>query len=324
VAALEPETEEIKQSGRLAGITKWLVPVLVSAAAFYFLLGRIDFGEVLRHVDARVGAIMIPAVLLYGVVSLWIEAQTLNLLASPSSASLDKWTCAKIKAASYPLGLLNYALGAGGLTYLLRRRGNLGISNAAGIVILIALFDLGFLLLLSAFGAVLLSTQTIALQASAIALAVVAILIGFALLRAKFSLGPLDRLRELELFRAARETEISRLAILAVLRLAFVISFIMLCGTALLVFDIRVPLGDLVVGVAAVSLVASLPIAVAGLGTGQVAFVFMFRHWGSPEILLASNLALSAGLIVMRAGVGLLFAGEFTREALAAARETKA
>jgi hypothetical protein len=256
-------------------------------------------------------------------VSLWIETQTLNMLAAPSSSSLDKWTCAKIKAASYPLGLLNYALGAGGLTYLLRRRGNLGTSNAAGIVILIALFDLGFLLLLSAFGAVLLSTETLAVQASAIVGAVVAILIGFALLRADFSLGPLDRLRDLEIFRAARETEIARLAILAVLRLSFVISFIMLCGTALLVFDVRVPLGDLVVGVAAVSLVASLPIAIAGLGTGQVAFVFMFRHWGSPEILLASNLTLTVGLIVMRASVGLLFAGEFTREALAAARETK-
>jgi hypothetical protein len=324
LAALESQNGEAKQSSRTVAIAKWLVPVLVSAGAFWLLLGRLDFGEVLRHVDARVGAIMIPAVLLYGVVSLWIEAQTLNLLAAPSSASLDKWTCAKIKAASYPLGLLNYALGAGGLTYLLRRRGNLEISNAAGIVILIALFDLGFLLLLSAFGAVLLSTQTIALQASAIALAVVAILIGFALLRAKFSLGPLDRLRNLELFRAARETEISRLAILAALRLGFVISFIMLFGTALLVFDIRVPLGDLVVGVAAVSLVASVPIAVAGLGPGQIAFVFMFRHWGSPEILLASNLVLSAGLIVMRASVGLLFAREFTREALAAARETKA
>ena len=79
----------------------------------------------------------------------------------------------------------------------------------------------------------------------------------------------------------------------------------------------------LAVGVAAVSLVASLPIAVAGLGTGQVAFVYMFRHWGSPEILLASNLALTVGLILMRAGTGLIFAREFTREALAAAREAK-
>ena len=300
---------------------RWLLPVIVSAAAFTLLLRRIDFVEVLRHVDSSVAAVLIPSILLYGAVSLWIEAQSLSRLAASNSPDLSKWTCAKIKAASYPLGLLNYALGAGGLTYLLRRRGGLAISQAAGIVILIALFDLGILLLLAAFGAVLLSSETVALQASVIAVGVIGIAAGFTFLRASISMGPLDRIRDLEIFRAARETPPIRLAALACLRFAFVVSFVLLCGAALVAFDIRVPLGDLVVGVAAVSLVASLPIAVAGLGTGQVTFVFMFRHWASPEILLASNLALTAALILMRSGVGLIFAREFTREALAAARE---
>lgn len=302
-------------------VAKWLLPVAVSAAAFWLLLRQIDFAAVLQHADAGIAAKLIPVVLAYGALSLWIEAQTLSLLAAPSSSVLGKWTCAKMKAASYPLGLLNYALGAGGLTYLLRRRGGLRISEAAGIVMLIALFDLGLLLLLSALGVMLLSTQKVALQIGVIAVGMIGIAAGFAFLRTPISMGPLDRIRDLELFRAARETPMDRLAVLALLRLGFVVSFILLCGTALAVFDIWVPPGDLAVGVAAVSLVASLPIAVAGLGTGQLAFVYMFRHWGSPEILLASNLALTAGLILMRAGTGLIFAREFTREALAAARE---
>ena len=111
---------------------------------------------------------------------------------------------------------------------------------------------------------------------------------------------------------------------LALLRFCFVMSFILLCGAALAAFDVWVPAGDLAVGMSAVSLVASLPIAVAGLGTGQVTFVYMFRHWGSPEVLLASNLTLTAALIVMRASIGLIFAREFTSEALAAARESSA
>ena len=304
-------------------VAKWLLPVVVSGAAFSLLLRQIDFAAVLQHADAGIAAKLIPVVLAYGALSLWIEAQTLSLLAAPSSSVLGKWTCAKMKAASYPLGLLNYALGAGGLTYLLRRRGGLRISEAAGIVMLIALFDLGLLLLLSALGVMLLSTQKVALQIGVIAVGMIGIAAGFAFLRTPISMGPLDRIRDLELFRAARETPMDRLAVLALLRLGFVVSFILLCGTALAVFDIWVPPGDLAVGVAAVSLVASLPIAVAGLGTGQLAFVYMFRHWGSPEILLASNLALTAGLILMRAGTGLIFAREFTREALAAAREAK-
>ena len=305
-------------------VARWLLPVAVSSAAFVLLLRRIDLGEVLQHVDAGVAARLVPALLVYGVVSLWIEAQTLSYLAAPGSSVLDKWTCARMKAASYPLGLLNYALGAGGLTYLLRRRGGMRISEAAGIVMLIALFDLGLLLLLSALGVMLLSTQEVALQVGVIAIGMIAIASGFGFLRAGISMGPLDRIRDLELFRAARETPLDRLAILALLRLGFVVSFILLCGAALAAFDIWIPLGDLVVGTAAVSLVASLPIAVAGLGTGQVAFVYMFRHWGSPEVLLASNLALTAGLILMRASIGLIFAREFTREALAAVREEKA
>lgn len=309
----------------MAGLTrrvlKWILPIVVSGAAFALLLRQIEFREVMTHVDARAASILVPTVLLYCAISLWIEAVTLNRMAAPSSSELGRWTCARIKAASYPLGLLNYALGAGGLTYLLRRRGGLRISEAAGIVILIALFDLGILLLLSAFGAVLLSTQPVALQAGVIVTGVVGIVAGFVFLRTPISMGVLDRVRDLEVFSAARTTPIDRLALLAGLRLCFVVSFVMLCGVALLAFGVRVPLGDLVVGVAVVSLVASLPIAVAGLGTGQVAFVFMFRHWGSPEILLASNLALTAALILIRASMGLVFAHEFTREAMLAARE---
>jgi hypothetical protein len=191
-------------------------------------------------------------------------------------------------------------------------------------VILIALFDLGLLLLLSALGVMLLSTQRVVLQISVIAVGMIGIVAGFTFLRANISMGPLDRIRDLELFTAARTTPMGRLLLLALLRLGFVVSFILLCGAALAAFDIRVPLGDLVVGTAVVSLVASLPIAVAGLGTGQVAFVYMFRHWGSPEVLLASNLALTASLILMRASIGLIFAREFTREALAGARESRA
>jgi hypothetical protein len=301
---------------------KWLLPVVVSGAAFALLLQQIDLGDVLERVDARAASILIPTVLVYCAVSLWIEAQSLSRLSAPNASGLGMWICARMKAASYPLGLLNYALGAGGLTYLLRRRGGLRISEAAGIVILIALFDLGILLALSAFGAVLLSTQPVALQVGVILTGVVGIVVGFVFLRVKTSMGALDRIRDLEIFRAARVTPMSRLMLLAVLRLGFVISFILLCGAALATFDIWVPLGDLIVGVAAVSLVASLPIAVAGLGTGQVAFVFMFRHWGSPETLLASNLALTAALILIRASMGLVFAHEFTREALVAVRES--
>ena len=94
-----------------------------------------------------------------------------------------------------------------------------------------------------------------------------------------------------------------------------------MAAVALLAFHVNLPLGDMVVGFTAVSLIAALPIAVSGLGTGQAVWLFVFRHWSDPETLLASSLVLSMGLILLRAGIGVLFARELTREAIEAARE---
>ena len=70
-----------------------------------------------------------------------------------------------------------------------------------------------------------------------------------------------------------------------------------------------------------VSGVSALPIAVAGLGTGQAAFLVAFRGVAPPETLLALSLALSTGMIAVRGTMGLVFAREFAREAAADARE---
>jgi len=111
---------------------------------------------------------------------------------------------------------------------------------------------------------------------------------------------------------------VSELVELGVLRLCFLGSFIALAWAALTAFGVAVPIGDLIVSVCAVTLISTIPVSVAGLGTSQVAFVYFFRHWADDETLLACSLALSGGLITLRAAIGIVFAREFTREALAA------
>jgi hypothetical protein len=189
---------------------------------------------------------------------------------------------------------------------------------------LISLFDLGLLLALTALGAGLLSTREPAVQASFGVAAVVAITAGVAFLRTSASFRSLDRVRSLEFFRALREASPRILVELGILRLLFLLCFVGLGAAALEAFGISVTLGDLIVNLAGVALVSVLPIAVAGLGTGQVAFVYLFRGWADPGTLLACSLTLSAGLITMRAGMGMMFARELTREALVAARKAEA
>ncbi|MDP6242425.1 MAG: hypothetical protein QF462_03770, partial [Myxococcota bacterium] len=60
------------------------------------------------------------------------------------------------------------------------------------------------------------------------------------------------------------------------------------------------------------------------IGPGQIAAVEIFQGTATPETLLALSLVLSTGLIGLRATTGLLFAREFTREALEQTRGEKA
>lgn len=67
--------------------------------------------------------------------------------------------------------------------------------------------------------------------------------------------------------------------------------------------------------------VSALPIAAGGLGTGQIVFVELFSGLAPDAQLLAASIVFSIGMILARALIGFFFAPEFTREALAAARE---
>ena len=304
-------------------LVRWITPFVVTAAAVSYLFSTIDMGGVIEHLDLHAAAVLIPALLAFGAVSLVLEALSLTRLARPKHGRLDFVTAARIKAASYPLALLHYALGTGGLSVLLSRRAGNGLADALGVVVLISLFDMGMQLLMVVTGVALLGSDLVAMRAGVVIATVTAFLGGFAVLRAPVSLGSFDRIRNLSLFTAARTTPVPLLLQLGVLRLLFALSFISLAQAALYAFDLPVPLGHLIVGIPLLVVVSLIP-AVAGLGPGQIAFVEIFSRWGDDETLLACSLALSAGLIVLRASIGLAFAREFTREAMTEAREAEA
>jgi uncharacterized membrane protein YbhN (UPF0104 family) len=206
------------------------------------------------------------------------------------------------------------------MAVLLRRRTGLSLADAAGAVAFISAIDLGVLLTL---GAIVLLETPLA-QAGMVLLAVGGIAGGLTLLRTPADLGPLERLRSLALFRAPRTTPLRPMIELLAIRVVFVACFITLAGAALLGFGVEVPLGPLIVGVIGVAVVGALPIALAGLGTGQAAFVYLFRDYADPATLLACSLALSAGLLALRGAIGVFFARELTREAMDAARKVEA
>lgn len=304
-------------------ILRWTLPFVVSATLMSWLFLRIDVTGVLDKIDTESAAVIVPALLAYGLISLVLEAQSMARVLVTSSQPLSAWVCARVKAASYLFGIFHYALGAGVLAVLLQRRARIGLADAAGAVGFLAVLDLGLLLFFAAVGASILTNEAPALRAGVLTVATLGLIGGFVFLRAPGSLGPLERIRNWNAFRAVRTTPMRILIELLLLRFFFVLAFIGLAAAALAAYNIEVPTGDLVINVAAVALIAALPIAFSGLGTGQAAFVYLFRHWSDPETLLACSLVLSVGLITLRVATGLIFARELTHEAAVAAKEVE-
>jgi Lysylphosphatidylglycerol synthase TM region len=293
-----------------------LLPFAVTVGIFYAISRRVDWLDVFAHLRPDTLVILLPALLAWAALSLGIDA--VSLLRSGAAPGPGAFvSMARLKAATYPLGLLHYALGAGGLVVLLRRRAGLALADATGIVMLLAAFDLLALLLVAALAGAWLATDEVALRAGIVVGALVAAPLGLLALRTEASLGPLEPLRRLRALRAAREIPTARLVQLLALRLLFVVTFVALGGAALAAFGIHPRLSALIVGFAQVALVAALPIAVAGLGTSQAAFLYVFRSLAPADELLACSVALSAGMIAVRVALGLAFVREFSHAPVA-------
>jgi hypothetical protein len=301
----------------IAGSTaRRVAPVLVTLATLGWVLARFDLARIAAALDRGAAAVLVPALLAYGAATLLLESASILRLLPARPPGFGAWTAARIKCASYLLTIVNYALGGATLSVLLRRRAGIGLGEAAGIVLLISATDLLVVLGLGALAAATGGGGTPAVRAGAVALTGVGWFGGILLLRAPTPLGPLERLRSLAVFDALRSAAISRLLELLALRAVFACCFIGVAGAAFSGFGVEIAPMRLVVGMMILAVVGALPIAVSGLGTGQVAAVYVFRGVAPPETLIAISLVLSAGLITLRAAMGALFAREFLREAL--------
>jgi hypothetical protein len=296
-------------------------PAAVSVGALVWVFHSIELSALAAALSWHVVAVLAPALLAYGALTLLFEAASIILLMSSRPAGFGLWTAARIKTASYLLAIVNYTLGAGALTVLLQRRAGMGLGECASIVLLISSTDLVILMVMAAAGITLMETGVPG--AGLFALLVVGFIVGMTVLRTPAHLGPIERLRSLTVFEALRTTPLSRLFRLAVLRVFFTSSFVALGGAAFAAFGIPIPLSDLIVGMVVCGVVGALPIAVAGLGTVQIAVIEVFGHLADEEALLALSLVLSAGMIILRAAMGLVMAREFTREVLEEKRATE-
>jgi len=130
-----------------------LLPVAVSTGALAALLLNVDFSALVEALSWEVALLLAPALLVYGAVTLLLEALSITRLLGHTAGKLPAWTAARIKCASYLLGIVHYALGVGALSVLLQRRAGIRLAESASVVLLISTVDLLVVLLLAAAGA---------------------------------------------------------------------------------------------------------------------------------------------------------------------------
>jgi len=300
---------------RAAERVRRALPIFVSAALVAYLAHRIDLRAALDHLTLETTLRFLAPLAVWNGVTLLIEAHCLHRVTAACGHALPRTTAARIKSACYLLSLFHYAAGATALTFLLRRRMDTSLARAASAVFVIALLDVGSVAgmallagsLLPALGAGLRSGLLLALLAGVAA--------GFFVLRTKRSLGPLEPLRALELLGAFRTIPLATLLELVALRIAFVACYVGMVAGLFHAFDVEIGLVELALAVAVLLLVSALPIAVAGIGTAQVAFVTIFAKQAPQDVLLSMSILMSIALTLARALLGLAFAGELGREA---------
>ena len=297
------------------------LPAAVSLGLLAWLLAKFDLRAIVASLDARVAIVLLPSVLIWGVTTLGLEALSIVRVLAAPPASFTLGTAARIKCASYLLGIIHLTLGGAGLAVLLRQRTGITLGQSAGVVLLLMLTDLVITLSAGALGAASSEAAASALPVGLIALIAAGLVFGVGILRAPGSLGPIERIRSLSVFVALRETPVARLLELVVLRCVFVACFIAVGGAAFVAFGIDAGAPRIIVGMAVLAVVGALPIAVSGLGTGQLAAVYLFRDLAPAETILAMSLVLTFSLTSLRLLMGLAFAREFARQALAGARE---
>ena len=137
-----------------------LLPLAVSVIALVGLFASVDLAKLVGALSWRVAAIVIPSLVLYGAITLALETASIRRLLGHTPVTVPPATAARIKCASYLLGIVNYALGVAALGVLLQRRAGIRLAEAANVVLLISGLDMLIVLSLAAAGLVASGSDT--------------------------------------------------------------------------------------------------------------------------------------------------------------------
>jgi hypothetical protein len=282
-------------------------PWLVAAGILLFLLHRVPFAALRAGLANGPWAALTAYTLPLAAATLLADAFATQISLAVTGEPRDFPTLFLVRGATYLLGLVNYALGQGGIGFYLHRTG-VRAARGTGIVLFLMAVNLGALAATAALGLALpvgtrldpevRRTVLAGLALGALYLTVVA-------LRPSF----LARREILEpLFAAGTRGHLAALAG----RLPHVLFLALGQWGALWIWGVRIPADHALALMPLVLVVAALPIAPAGLGTLQAAQIFLFAPYvaapttaGREAVVLSFSLAFSLLGLLFQAVVGV-------------------
>jgi len=213
-----------------------------------------------------------------------------------------------VKGASYLLNIINYNAAVGGIAVVLARRQGRPILEFISTILMLAVIDMVGLSVYALAGIALLDSWPADVDVDVIAAIAGGLLVAYlgALIywRAGWDFWILGSLRSWTLFRAFRVTKLRDHGVLVVQRAGFMGLYFLIHHVSLDLFGIPVPWTELLVYNAVITIVGTLPISIAGLGTTQVVTIALYAEHGTPEAILAYSTLITFLFVVLRAVIG--------------------
>jgi hypothetical protein len=294
-----------------------LLPWLVGAAILLALVYRVPAAALrggLAHGPWGVLAVYtLPFIFLTLAADAYATGICLRIAGEPRSLG----TLILVRGATYLLGLLNYALGQGGIGLYLHRTGVRAV-RGTGIVLFLLAVNFGALAAAAALGIVLGGEELAGLRGTAVGiLAAGAVYLGVIALRPAF----LARREVLApLFEAG---PLGHLAALAG-RMPHLLLLILGHWGAMSIWGIRVPVGQALARMPAVLLASVVALSPSGLGTVQATQLLLFASYapaasqaGREAAVLSYSLAFTLLGLLSQALVGVFCLAALRRRGLA-------
>ena len=282
--------------GRLRSFLPWLVVVVILLA----LLHRVPVAALQGGLAHGPWGLLVAYTLPFLVVTLFADAYATGVCLRIAGEPRPFGTLTLVRGATYLLGLLNYALGQGGIGLYLHRTG-VRAARGTGIVLFLLIVNFGALVAAAALGLLMGEGRwTGGLQGTALALLAARLLyLGVIALRPAF----LAR-REIlvPLFDAG---PLGHLAALAG-RMPHLLLLLLSHWVALSIWGIRVPLDGALARMPVVLLASVVPLSPSGLGTVQAAQILLFAPYAVAATPAGREAAvLSFSLAFSLVGLGL-------------------